>query len=87
MEYTLPKLKYEYNSLEPHIDEQTMRLHHAKHHQAYVDGLNAALKKLESARASGDFAAIKAASRDLAFHGAGHVMHCLFWESICPPGK
>jgi len=84
MEYVLPKLKYEYNALEPHIDEQTMRLHHTKHHQAYVDGLNRALKRLEEARASGDFAAIKALSRDLAFHGSGHVMHSIFWEVMCP---
>ena len=40
----LPKLDYEYNALEPHIDEETMKIHHTKHHQAYIDKLNAAIK-------------------------------------------
>ncbi len=45
--YTLPPLPYNYNALEPHISEQIMKLHHDKHHQAYVNGANAALDKLE----------------------------------------
>jgi len=82
-EYKLPDLPYAYNALEPYIDEQTMRLHHGKHHAAYVNGLNAALKRLEEARAKGDFAAIQAVSKLLAFHGSGHTMHAIFWSVMC----
>ena len=53
-EYKLPDLPYAYNALEPYIDEATMKLHHDKHHAAYVNGFNAALKKLEEARSKGD---------------------------------
>ena len=83
-EYKLPDLPYAYNALEPHIDEATMRLHHGKHHAAYVNGFNAALKKLEEARAKADFASIQALSKLAAFHGSGHAMHSLFWEVMCP---
>ena len=86
-EYKLPDLPYAYNALEPYIDEQTMRLHHDKHHLAYVNGLNAALKKLEEARAKGDFSAIQALSKQLAFHGSGHAMHSIFWAVMCPHDK
>lgn len=83
-EYTLPDLPYAYDALEPHIDKQTVTLHHDKHHQAYVNGLNATLKGLSDARAKGDFSAIKALTRDLAFHGSGVVLHNLYWEGLCP---
>ena len=83
-EYTLPDLPYAYNALEHYIDEQTMRLHHDKHHAAYVGGFNAALKRLEEARSKGDYAAIQAISKLLAFHGSGHTMHAIFWSVMCP---
>jgi Fe-Mn family superoxide dismutase len=83
-EYVLPKLEYEYNALEPYIDEQTMRLHHSKHHAAYVNGLNNALKKLEEARKNNDFSLISFYSRLLAFHGSGHFFHSIFWKIMCP---
>ena len=86
-EYKLPDLPYPYNALEPYIDEATMKLHHDKHHLAYVNGLNAALKKLSDARAAGDFGAIRALSTALAFHGSGHAMHCIFWEVMCQKDK
>lgn len=86
-EYKLPDLPYAYNALEPYIDEQTMRLHHDKHHLAYVNGFNAALKKLEEARAKGDFGAAQALSKAVAFHGSGHTMHTMFWEVMCPKDK
>lgn len=54
-QHKLPPLPYAYNALEPFIDEQTMRLHHDKHHQSYVDGLNKAEKMMAAARESGDF--------------------------------
>jgi Fe-Mn family superoxide dismutase len=86
-EYKLPDLPYAYNALEPYIDEATMRLHHDKHHAAYVNGLNAALKKLEEARAKGDLSSVQALSKLVAFHGSGHTMHALFWEVMCPHAK
>jgi Fe-Mn family superoxide dismutase len=82
--YALPPLPYPYEALEPHIDKQTMQLHHDVHHAGYVKGLNAALEKLAAARTSGDYAAVKAASRDLAFNGSGHLLHCVFWSNLTP---
>lgn len=84
MAHTLPALPYEYNALEPHYDEATVRIHHDMHHKAYVDGLNNAETKLEDARKNGDFALIKHWEKELAFHGAGHVLHTLFWENLTP---
>jgi superoxide dismutase, Fe-Mn family len=82
--YVLPPLPYEYNALEPLYQEKTLRIHHDKHHAGYVKGLNTALEKLQAARKSNDYGAIKAVSRDLAFHGSGHVLHTLFWNSMSP---
>jgi len=82
--YTLPKLPYAYDALEPLYDRKTVELHHDKHHVAYVAGLNKTLEQLAAARTSGDYAAIKALSRNLAFHGSGHVLHTLFWNSMKP---
>jgi Fe-Mn family superoxide dismutase len=86
MPHELPPLPYDYNALEPHIDEQTMRLHHDKHHAAYVAGLNTAEEKLAAARQSGDFGAIAALERAVAFHGCGHINHCIFWQNMGPKG-
>ena len=86
MAYELPPLPYDYKALEPHIDEQTMRLHHDIHHKGYVDGLNAAGAKVAAMQDSGDYAAIQAVQRALAFHGSGHVNHVIFWENMGPKG-
>lgn len=86
-EHKLPELPYAYNALEPHIDEQTMRLHHGKHHAAYVAGLNAAEKALAQARQSGDFAMVQYWSRKVAFNGGGHWLHTMFWDVMAPSGK
>ncbi len=87
-EYVLPPLPYDYNALEPYIDEQTMRLHHDKHHAGYVTGLNKALAGLKEVREGKRPAAeVQALSRDLAFHGSGHVLHTLFWNIMAPPSK
>ena len=83
-EHTLPELNYSYDALEPYIDEQTMRLHHSKHHQGYVNGLNNAEKALAKARKSGDFGDVRNLERLLAFHGSGHFNHCLFWQNMIP---
>src|SRR5689334_6610552 len=76
--YTLPPLPYPYNALEPSIDEQTMRLHHDKHHQSYVTGLNKALDSLADARTKGDYALVKHWERELSFNASGHFLHSLF---------
>ncbi|HHN78023.1 MAG TPA: superoxide dismutase [Phycisphaerales bacterium] len=86
--YELPPLPYAYDALEPHIDAQTMRIHHDKHHAGYVRGLNRAVVKLRDIReGKGDVGLIKHWSRELAFHGSGHVNHTLFWTGMAPAGK
>ena len=83
-EYQLPPLPYAYNALEPYIDEATMRLHHDIHHAGYVKGLNTAVKKVNEAMDSGDFSLITHWEREMAFHGAGHFLHNLFWSNMGP---
>ena len=85
-EFTLPELPYAYDALEPYYDKETLTIHHDKHHAGYVKGLNNAMKKLQEARESGDFSLIKHWERELAFHGAGHWFHSMFWENM-RPGK
>lgn len=84
--YALPDLPYPYDALKPVLSEETLHLHHDKHHAAYVAGMNTALEKLQAARQSGDFGAIRAISRDLAFNGSGHILHTIFWNSMKPGG-
>jgi Fe-Mn family superoxide dismutase len=86
LRYELPPLPYAYDALEPHIDEQTMHLHHDLHHKSYVDGLNKALDQLDAARQSGDFGLVKHWEREAAFHGSGHFLHSIFWQNM-GPGK
>jgi Fe-Mn family superoxide dismutase len=92
MAYEVPALPYGYDALEPHIDEATMRVHHDKHHQAYVDKANGALEGTEW-----DGRAIEDVLRDLSAlpadkrtvvrnNGGGHFNHSLFWESMSPDG-
>jgi Fe-Mn family superoxide dismutase len=92
MAFTVPDLPYAYDALEPHIDEQTMHFHHDKHHQAYVDKVNAALegtewadKPIEEVVANLDSlpADKKGPVRN---NGGGHYNHSLFWESLSPDG-
>ncbi len=86
-QYTLPPLPYDYAALEPHIDEATMRLHHDKHHQAYVDGLNTALDGMQKAVGEGgDATKIHGLTHQAAFHGSGHILHCVFWTNMSPKG-
>jgi Fe-Mn family superoxide dismutase len=92
MAYEVPPLPYDYAALEPHIDEATMRGHHDKHHQAYVDRANGALEGTEfDGRAIED---VIAKLSDLPSdkqgpvrnNGGGHLNHTLFWESMSPDG-
>ncbi len=89
--YTLPVLDYGYDALEPYIDAETMRLHHTKHHQTYVDKLNAALTDYPELQTKSveellrDFSTIpeviKTAVKN---HGGGHTNHTLWWQIIGP---
>jgi len=85
--YALPPLPYAADALEPFYDKRTVELHHDKHHAAYVAGLNKTLELLAAARKGGDYAAIRALSRNLAFNGSGHVLHTIFWNSMKPGGS
>ena len=82
--YTLPDLDYDYSALEPYISAEIMRLHHDKHHKAYVDGANTALDKLAEARDKGEFGAISKLEKDLAFNLGGHTNHSVFWKNLAP---
>jgi Fe-Mn family superoxide dismutase len=92
MAYQVPPLPYDYDALEPHIDAQTMTLHHDKHHQAYVDKANDALaggpldgKPIEEVIANlGDVPEDKRGA--VRNNGGGHLNHSLFWESMSPNG-
>ena len=92
MGYEVPQLPYDYAALEPHIDEQTMRIHHDKHHQAYVDKANAALDGTEWAdRPVEDvlrnLSALPADKQGPVRNNAGgHANHTLFWTSMSPTG-
>ena len=86
-EYTLPELPYGDNALEPAYRKDALRIHHDRHHGGYVKGANKTQAQLAQARKAGDFSAIKALSRNLAFHVSGHVLHSLFWLSMKPNGS
>ncbi len=82
--HTLPPLPYDYDALEPYIDKETMQLHHDIHHKSYVEGLNKAELELKKARENNNFALIKHWERELAFNGAGHYLHTIFWNNMSP---
>src|SRR6188472_1517901 len=92
MPYSVPDLPYEYAALEPHIDEATMRLHHDKHHQAYVDKANAALEGTDWANESVEqvLTILETLPEDkqtvLRNNAGGHANHSLFWEIMGPDG-
>jgi Fe-Mn family superoxide dismutase len=85
--YTLPTLAYPYNALAPHISEEQLKVHHTKHHQAYVDNVNNINKKFDEATKSGADIDIKALTKELSFNLGGHSLHLYFWEDMAPPGK
>lgn len=86
MAFTLPKLEYAYNALEPHIDARTMEIHHTKHHQAYIDNLNKAITGTDAEKLS-----IEDICRNVSKYpvvvrnnGGGHYNHSLFWQLMSP---
>jgi Fe-Mn family superoxide dismutase len=93
MAFTLPPLQYPFNALEPHVDEQTMQIHHGKHHQAYVTNLNAALEGKPELEQKGldwilaHLSEVPEASRTaVRNNGGGHHNHSFFWEIMTPGG-
>src|SRR6201994_999898 len=92
MAYSVPDLPYDYNALEPHIDEATMKVHHDKHHQAYVDKVNAALEGTEFAdqpilEVVKNLSSVPEAKQGpVRNNGGGHLNHSLFWEWMSPDG-
>jgi Fe-Mn family superoxide dismutase len=92
--FTLPKLPYAFDALEPYNDAQTMQIHHDKHHQAYVDNLNkavgadAALSKLSVEELLQRLDTLPATIRtQVRNQGGGHANHSLFWQTLCPASK
>jgi Fe-Mn family superoxide dismutase len=91
--FTLPALSYSYDALEPHIDAKTMELHHSKHHQTYVDKLNAAVQGTEWAEMDvikllQNFENIPTEKQTaVRNHGSGHANHSLWWEILTPGGS
>ncbi|KAG1844712.1 manganese superoxide dismutase [Suillus subluteus] len=79
--HTLPDLPYAYNALEPYISETIMKLHHTKHHQTYVNGLNAAEQAYAQSPSVKEKIALQSA---LKFNGGGHINHSLFWKNLSP---
>jgi Fe-Mn family superoxide dismutase len=93
MAYTLPPLPFDYAALEPHIDEQTMRIHHDKHHAAYVNNLNAALEGEDALLALpveqliAQLDRVPEAKRTaVRNNGGGHANHTMLWDSMAPGG-
>lgn len=92
--YVVPPLPYSYDSLEPHIDAKTMEIHYTKHHQAYADGLNAALESINASTHKNyiigilsDLSSVPENIRNaINFYGGGFENHRLFWESMKPNG-
>jgi Fe-Mn family superoxide dismutase len=93
-QFTLPKLPYEYNALAPYISEEQLKIHHDKHHQAYVNGANNLFKMLDEAKENKatldywvSFGYIKAIAKELSFNVGGHMLHTTFWENMAAAGK
>ncbi|KAG6878016.1 hypothetical protein C0993_000797 [Termitomyces sp. T159_Od127] len=84
MAHVLPDLPYPYDALEPYISRQIMELHHKKHHQTYVNALNAAEAAYAKASTPKERIALQAA---LKFNGGGHINHSLFWKNLAPAAE
>ncbi len=85
--YALPDLPYAYNALEPYISEPQLKIHHDKHHLAYVNGANGILEKLDKARQAGTDVDVKATLKEMSFNMGGHTLHSLFWMNMAPASK
>lgn len=87
MSFELPKLQYDYNALEPHIDAKTMEIHHSKHHNGYTTNLNNALKDSDlKDKSIEEICASSQLSGALRNNGGGYYNHCMFWQIMSPNG-
>ncbi|XP_060587777.1 superoxide dismutase [Mn], mitochondrial-like [Ruditapes philippinarum] len=86
LKHTLPELPYEYSALEPVISNEIMQIHHQKHHQTYVNNLNATEEKLAEAMKNNDVAQVISLQPALKFNGGGHINHSIFWQVLSPKG-
>ncbi|WP_254821773.1 MULTISPECIES: superoxide dismutase [Haloglomus] len=82
----LPDLPYDYDALEPFLDEQVLTWHHDTHHNGYVNGLESAEETLAENRDAGDFGSSGGAMRNVTHNGSGHYLHTHFWENMSPNG-
>jgi Fe-Mn family superoxide dismutase len=85
--YVLPRLPYDYADLQPYMSKEQLTIHHDKHHQAYVNGANAILQKLDKARKEGADLDMKSTLKELSFNIGGNLLHSLFWNNLAPPKK
>ena len=85
--YVLSELEYGYNELEPYISEELLRLHHSKHHAAYVKSGNDILQRMDKNRIESVDFDTKSTFNELSFQIGGHVLHSLFWKNIAPGGR
>ena len=85
--YVLPKLPYDYADLQPYMSKEQLTIHHDKHHQAYVNGANAILQRLDKARKEGTDLDVKSTLKELSFNIGGNLLHSLFWNNLAPPKK
>ena len=87
MSFELPKLPYDYNALEPHIDAKTMEIHHSKHHNGYTNNLNNAISNSDFADKSIEEICSSSELTDaIRNNGGGYYNHCLFWRIMSPDG-
>jgi Fe-Mn family superoxide dismutase len=82
--YKLPDLPFDYHELEPSVNKEIMEIHHKKHHQTYVNNLNAALEKYNSATSANDIGSMIALQSAIKFNGGGHLNHSIFWTNLAP---
>ncbi|MDD5446243.1 MAG: superoxide dismutase [Candidatus Pacebacteria bacterium] len=82
--YNLPELDYKYNALEPYISEEQLKIHHQKHHMAYVDNANKILEEISQSRKDGSQIDMKSKLKFLSFNLGGHILHEIFWKIMTP---
>lgn len=86
-QYELPPLPYADDALEPFISGEIMKIHHDKHHKAYVDNLNKALAEYNEAAAKNDLAKMESLLQAIKFNGGGHINHSIFWTNLAPQSE
>jgi hypothetical protein len=85
--FKLPDIAYDYGALEPYISADIMKIHHTKHHNAYVTNLNIALDKYRTAELNDNVSEMITLQGAIRFNGGGHINHSIFWENLAPKGK